>query len=275
MNTFIKTIASACLLFNIFMIKAQYDITSYAQESMISSNDIVQVNIDKYNNTSDFILSSGVTSQTNWVWKMNELDTIKLPIKLGTMDVSIDTDDTLYLSMITRLNRGGNGFPIEGGEIKIETKYDAYEASDIWISNNDANGDFDDWAATFTHTYRFVENSIDTIIITIPNNVAGTAPVYVAGIWFYIGDNSSSVIANTPTDLFASEGVFITNPVEEEMNIQLNDHNTTLSLYSADGIKVKNFEVNGEATIDFSDIDAGIYILRDDESPSYMKILKK
>jgi len=272
--TISKNTLLVTLLLAVYTTKAQYDITSYAQESMITSNNLVWVAIDKYNNASDFILSSGITSQTNWVWEMNELDTLRLPLKLDAMDFSTENDDTLHLSMIARLNRGGNGYPIEGGEIKIENKYDAYEASDIWISNNDANGDFDDFATTFTHTYRFVENSIDTVIITVPNNVAGTAPLYIAGIWFYVGDNSS-VITSISTDLFASEDIFITNPVEDMMNIDLNGHSTMLSLYSLDGVKVKSFEVNGEASVDLSDIGKGMYILRDEQSSSIMKILNK
>ena len=278
MNFFTKTISSTLLLFTLLLssaiVQAQYDITSYAQKSMITSNDLVWVAVDKYNNASDFILSSGITNQTDWIWEMNELDTLRLPLELGGMDFSTKDNDTLHLTMIARLNRGGKGYPIEGAEMKIENKYDAYEASDIWISNDDANGDFDNFATTFTHTYRFVENSIDTVIITVPNNVAGTAPLYIAGIWFYVGDNSS-VITSISTDLFASEDIFITNPVEDMMNIDLNGHSTMLSLYSLDGVKVKSFEVNGEASVDLSDIGKGMYILRDEQSSSIMKILNK
>jgi len=248
---------------------AQYDFTPYANADSINKQSTINITIDSHE--SPLFYSSGVWGDT-WVKSIDYNDTLYIPVKVG--DIVLDEEDTdvdtLHLSMTLGLWKSGNSIT-SNGAVKAENKYVSYEAESVYITKNNTATNAADFRARFTHTYPIVENTTDTIIVTVPNN--NVSKIYVNNVLFYLGNSTSSLVTNTP-DLLSINSSVISNPVSDGMlNIDLKGKITTLQLFSLKNELISTFEVNEKASIDVSSLSEGMYILKDTETNSYRRIL--
>jgi len=117
-------------------------------------------------------------------------------------------------------------------------------------------------------TYKFLEGETDTIMVII-----NSGTVYFDR--FDVNSTSDNVVTNTEQGL-SSSNTLITNPVEEGvLSIYLEGQATSLELLNLSGNVVKQFEVNGSASIGVHELVSGLYILRDTNSNSFKKIMIK
>ncbi len=139
-------------------------------------------------------------------------------------------------------------------------RYDSYDQ--IGFSGGAVKAS--DW-----YSFKFVEYKTDTLFLVVNSG-------YVELDYIAIRTTNSEVIATLTNENNALGNAIITNPVSNDMlSINLQGNKANFELVSLEGNVLKSFDVNDNAEIPVSDIDAGMYILREANTAHYRKIIIK
>ena len=139
-------------------------------------------------------------------------------------------------------------------------RYDSYDHSGFGGSN----GEISVW-----RSFKFVENKTDTLFLVVNSG-------YVELDYIGIRTTNSEIILNLTNENNSLGNAIISNPVSNDMlSINLQGNTANFELVSLEGHVLKSFKVNDNAEIPVSDIDAGMYILREANTANYRKIIIK
>jgi len=250
------------LLLMTYMSYAQYDLLGVPANTLTS----VENNSGYVSYSANFSIS-----QHNFLHFTNSStgnDTIYFPVTIGEIvpDTEEDTDvDTLVIDITLRLFDGNSGTEsfVTDATLSYLNKYDSYEYTDLNISGG----------TNFTHSFKFVENQIDTIKVVIASGD-------IAIDRFYINSTGQEVVSNVYTDLFGEYGVNFQNPVKAKQlsffQFPSDFRATDISLISMEGQVVLSKHItSANHSIDLSHVPAGLYLMRDETTGSSKKLMIK
>ena len=225
---------------------AQYD---FAQLANTSTN----TNLETNNAETGIYFSGGIVASNS-----NSLvagDTMYLPYTVGYLEPSngeIWSKDTLVL------------------EFSVKT----------WVSTASATFTFSNRQNTYTFTnvngagsssiatFNLIEEQIDTLKIVVTSGTLDLDRLTVHA-------SATAVILNRDADLSINKAL-ISNPVEDGLLvIDLNGDVADFELLNMQGQVLKNFHISGKQEIPVSDLNTGVYYLRDRNTASYRKIMIK
>ena len=139
-------------------------------------------------------------------------------------------------------------------------RYDSYDLSGFGGVNAQSSA----W-----YSFKFVEHKTDTLCLVVNSG-------YIELDYIGIRTTNSEVIATLTNENSTMENAIISNPVSNDMlSIDLQGNTANFELVSLEGNVLKSFDVNDSDKISVSDIDAGMYILREANTANYRKIIIK
>jgi len=177
-------------------------------------------------------------------------------------DTSVDT-----AIAFVRINYANQGAGVDG-ELTFTTIYGTY-------ASITTNGSGNAWTSPGTRQDPITMLESTTQEIYLINT--GTEDVQVNNITF-LKNARVSIISDANNDLFGDGETSVSvspNPVSDMLTISLpaDIASMKLKICSLDGALQKNVYVEGMTTIDMSDLDAGIYLLIDEKTGKYKKIM--
>ena len=242
-----KTIIALILLFSMQLIKAQ--------QSVFVANQIIEA--DSINNGSNYTINDNGD-----LYSVAVNDTLAFIVTAETgLDAAGDSDiDTLNLKRCDIRFRTANTF---SGTINVFSKYG--ESTSISIT---AGGGVQHNKSI---SLKLVEGEQDTIFFVISSVDIANTKIAID----YITFDQHSVISNSGDNLLINYQYKVgPNPMNESLTINLDGETASFDLIDINSNIIKSFTVNNTEKLDVSNLESGIYFLRNVSTKGYAKLIK-